>query len=102
VFGALVFGEDDARHPSGEAIDHHERAHPIVEGDGQGDAERHADAASVETLLNDMREACRRVRDVWSELWRWHRHADGLSSPTTIARSRVRGRSNTPRIRRGR
>ena len=70
VFGALVFGEDERRHPLGEAIDHHERAHPAVEGDGQGDAERQADAASVETLLDDMRAACRRVRDAWSDLWR--------------------------------
>jgi hypothetical protein len=70
VFGALVLGEEDARDPLGEAIDHHERAHLAVEGDGQGDAERHADAAGVGTLLDEMREACRRVRDAWSELWR--------------------------------
>jgi hypothetical protein len=70
VFGALVFGEDEARHPLGEAIDRHERARPVVEGDGLGDAKRHADAASAETLLDDMREACRRVRDAWSDLWR--------------------------------
>jgi hypothetical protein len=65
-----VFGEDDARHPSGEAIDHHERAYRAVEGDGQGDAERHVDAAQVETLLDEMRAACRRVRDAWSQLRR--------------------------------
>jgi hypothetical protein len=27
-------------------------------------------AAQYETLLDDMRAACRRVRDAWSELWR--------------------------------
>jgi hypothetical protein len=70
VFGAVVFGEDDAGEPLGEAIDHRERAHPPVEGDGMGDAERHADAVGVGTLLDEMREACRRVRDAWSELWR--------------------------------
>lgn len=70
VFGALVFGEDDATHPLGEAIGRHDREHPAVEGDGEGDAERHADAAGVGTLLDEMREACRRVRDAWSELWR--------------------------------
>jgi hypothetical protein len=70
VFGALVFGEEDARHPSGEAIERHDREHPAVEGDGEGDAERHADAPGVGTVLDEMREACRRVRDAWSELWR--------------------------------
>jgi len=70
VFGAPVFGEEDARQPSGEAIDHHERTRAAVEGDGQGDAERHADAAGVGTVLDEMREACRRVRDAWSELCR--------------------------------
>lgn len=70
VFGALVLGEEDARDRSGEAIDLHARARATVEGDGQGDAERHADAAGVGTLLDEMREACRRVRDAWSELWR--------------------------------
>jgi hypothetical protein len=66
VFRALVPAEDEAREPSGDTIDHHDR----VGGDGRGDAERHADAAAVETLLDDMRAACRRVRDAWSELWR--------------------------------
>jgi hypothetical protein len=53
-----------------EAIDHRERGHPPVEGDGMGDAGRRADAAGVGTLLDEMREACRRVRDAWSDLWR--------------------------------
>ena len=70
MFGAVVLGDDDARHASGEAIDDHARAHVTVEGDGEGDAERHANAAGVETLLDEMREACRRVRAAWSELWR--------------------------------
>jgi hypothetical protein len=66
VFRAVVPAEDEATDLSGDTIDHHER----VRGDGLGDAERHADVAAVETLLDDMRSACRRVRDAWSELWR--------------------------------
>jgi hypothetical protein len=70
VFRALVPAEDEATELWGDTIDHHERARPDVGGDGQGDAERRAAAAAVETLLDDMRAACRRVRDAWSELWR--------------------------------
>jgi hypothetical protein len=66
VFRAPVPAEDEARDPSGDTIDLPDR----VGGDGQGDAQRHADAAAIETLLDDMRAACRRVRDAWSELWR--------------------------------
>ena len=65
VFHRSVTPHDEAPEASGGSMDE--------PGDGHGsgaDAARHAGATSVEILLDEVRTACRNVRDAMRDLWR--------------------------------
>jgi hypothetical protein len=71
VFHRVVTPYDEAPEASGGSMDECERSDARGEGYGSGaDAARHAGATSVENLLDEVRTACRNVRDAWRDLWR--------------------------------
>jgi hypothetical protein len=71
VFHQTVTPHDEAPESSGESVDERDRSDAAGEGHGSGvDAAWHAGATSVETLLDEVRTACRNVRDAMRDLWR--------------------------------
>jgi hypothetical protein len=70
VFHRVVTPHDQAPEASGGSMDERDRS-DAPEGHGSGvDAARHAGATSVESLLDEVRTACRNVRDAMRDLWR--------------------------------
>jgi len=71
VFHPVVTPHDEAPDTSGGSMDERELSDAPGEGHGSGvDAARHAGAPSVESLLDEVRTACRNVRDAMRDLWR--------------------------------
>ena len=71
MFARIVADEDGGMDSRGAPTDPREQGDRRAQGGGEGeDAGRHANAALVEGVVDEMREACRRVRDGWRDLWR--------------------------------
>lgn len=64
--------DDDAtRAPRGEFVGNNGPGTPLARGhERETDAKRRADAILAESLLDETRSACRRVRAAWRDLWR--------------------------------
>jgi hypothetical protein len=63
--------QDDAMRWMPPSGDREGREHPVVDGRGQApEAEQQAEAPPAEMVLDEVRVACRHVRDAWRELWR--------------------------------